>query len=97
MTEILDVRRPRAATSSAASGARAHSGARYEKRSPWRPSEVIGELPGLRRRGRARGGRRRPPRRFPDWAAPPGAGARGVLLQGRRRDRARASSRSPRT
>ena len=54
------------------------AGETYEKRDPWRPSACHGRLPGLDRRGRARGDRRRA-RSLPGWSGLP-AGQRAAFF-----------------
>ena len=70
MSETLTARPP--ATTSAASGARARGGETYEKRSPWRPSEVTGVYPASTADD-ARAAVDAAREAFPAWAALPAA------------------------
>ena len=56
------------------------SGSTYEKRSPWRPAETVGEFPAsgeedVERRGRGRGRGA-----FPEWSRTPGARSAAAIL-----------------
>ena len=59
----------------------------YEKRSPWRPAETIGEFPASGEED-VDAAVEAAAAAFPEWSTPPGAAARADPERGRGRDRA---------
>ena len=87
MTDVLEApARPAFANFVGGEWRPSRSGATYEKRGPWRPSEIVGEFPRVGRRGRRRRGRGRG-RGVPGLGAAGRGRARRGAPQGRRRGR----------
>ena len=63
------------------------SGRTYEKRNPWRPSELVGEFPASGEED-VNAAVEAAAAAFPEWSRRPAAQRAAVLMRGRRRDRA---------
>ena len=97
MSEVLEApARPAFANFVGGEWRQSVSGATYEKRGPWRPSEVIGEFPASGEED-VNAAVAAAAAAFPEWARLPAAKRGAILNEAADAIEARASSRSPRT